>query len=470
MSLNSPVFIFLILPIFLGIYHLLRKWIPWGVLFLFSLLYYIWLEPVYFPLIFLLVAGTYAAGRFLLRKPNKVLLGISVGMNIGVLAFFKSVDAGLLAMPIHIAKVNLDHFPVGLSFLTFTAVAFLIDSFSQRIQELPGLMRFGVSQLFFSKTIAGPIIRVPKFQKNHPGAVTLPQVADGARRFMQGFIKKVLIADVLGAAADPIFALNAGERSMLLAWVGLFFYALQIFFDFSGYTDMALGVAGMFGIVLPENFNDPYLAKGIGEFWRRWHITLSNWFRDYVFFPLERKRRGIQVWSQHFNVLIVFLLTGLWHGFTINFVIWGLIHGFAIVFENSKPGTLWRQKAPALLQHVYALAVIIGSWVFFRTETWTEARKYFLSLISVQRFSLDVPVSMIEPIQPFTWMIFGLAVLLCLPLAKILPQKFHLTFSGEGWRAVVFRTIYDLVLLAGFIFSVGVQMEQTFVTFLYGNF
>ncbi len=300
----------------------------------------------------------------------------------------------------------------------------------------------------------------------------IDDIADGIRRFVRGFLKKVLIADILGVVVNPIFALPDGQRSFSVAWIGLLFYTLQIFFDFSGYTDMALGIGKMFGISLPENFDYPYITKSIGEFWRRWHITLSNWFRDYIFFPLERKRRGIKYWSQHFNVFIVFLLTGLWHGFTLNFIAWGLLHGIVIIFENSKFGTAIRNKMPSLVQHAYSLAVILFGWVLFRTESLLNARGYVYSLLkfNFQRFSIDLPFSLLQPIEGLTWTVFAAGVLLSLPIPKLIGSRFEQWNPPRKWVKSALRIAADLVLLLLFVIAASIQIDSTFSSFLYGNF
>jgi alginate O-acetyltransferase complex protein AlgI len=470
MAIHSLVFIFLFLPIFWGSFLLLPKKISWPLVLLFSLVYYLWLDPFYFPLILVMLVINYLAGRIVAKNQKGWLLLGAVGINLLLLAFFKMLEGNLIDVNINLFGFSGNHSPVGISFFTFTSAAYLFDCYNQRIKDQPGIIKYGVFQMFFSKAIAGPIIRFPVLEKKSSLAPNIEMVASGIRRFTQGLLKKILIADLLGNVVDTIFLLPTGERPMVLAWTGLFFYTLQIFFDFSGYTDMAIGIGQLFGITFPENFNYPYIAKSIGEFWRRWHITLSNWFRDYVFFPLERKRRGIKFWSQDMNVLLVFLLTGLWHGFSVNYLIWGLIHGVAIVLENSKPGQLLREKLPDWMQHIYALAVIIGSWIFFRSPSFIETKRYVRSMLKTDLITADLPVSVFQPIQGLTWAVFALGIVLCTPLPKYLATQFQEWKPAKRWVKPVMRTAGDLFLLATFVFAIGVRVESTFSSFLYGNF
>jgi len=467
MGLNSPVFIFLFLPVSLAFQTFLPRKI---LLILYSLFFYLWLEPVAFPLILVLVVINYFAGVSLRERPRKRVLVPAIGLNVALLSFFKALEAGLVRPDLAVSGIAIDHSPVGLSFITFTSIAFLLDCHLQRIKTRPGFLQYSLFQLLFAKVTAGPITRFSGFENGSSSRPDLDKIAEGIRRFVGGFIKKVLIADTLGKVVDPIFSLNAGERSMVIAWIGLLFYTLQIFYDFSGYTDMAIGTAKMFGISLPENFNFPYIAKSIGEFWRRWHITLSNWFRDYLFYPVERKYRSARYWSQHLSVLLVFILTGLWHGFSLNFLVWGLIHGLTIVLENSHLGRQLRGRIPVAFQHLFTIAVLMGSWVFFRTEDMFAAKKYFLSLVSIRRFSLELPVSLLPPIEGMTWFVFAVGVLLCIPFSGwVIERTKRWTGSSSLFEPAV-RITSDLFLIGMFIVSLSLQFESTYITFLYGKF
>lgn len=418
----------------------------------------------------LLLVTNFFWGRFLHLHSNRWLLIVSVGINILILAIFKASESDQLRQYGSFLGIDSGNIPAGLSFITFTSVAFLLDSFFKRQGEYPEFIQYFVAQLFFSKVIAGPIVRIKPLLKVSSLSPSLQDFAGGIRRFARGFLKKVLVADVLGAVVDPIFGLTNEDRSMVLAWIGLLFYTLQILFDFSGYTDMALGVGKMFGVALPENFNYPYISKSISEFWRRWHITLSNWFRDYLFFPLERKRKGFRMWSQQINVLAVFLLTGLWHGFTINFLLWGLIHGGMITIENCRIGRKLRKKMPVGVQHLYTLVVILIGWVLFRTNSLTDTIDYFHSLMKLDHFWSDISVSTLQPIEGMTWFAFIIGIILCTPISKTIDNKVENKFITFNWIKLAWKAVGDLALMSAFILAITVQFESSFSTFLYGNF
>ena len=228
-------------------------------------------------------------------------------------------------------------YPLGLSYVTFQVIAYFFEVYKNRLDSEKDLLNFSFYLLLFPKIPVGPITRYSQLRDQIINIQVEPSdVADGIRRFITGFAKKALIADTLAKVVTPIFNLSSPTISPSIAWLVIISYSLQLYFDFSGYTDMAIGIGRMMGFRFMENFNFPYISKNIGEFWRRWHISLSSWFRDFVFFPLERRR--LKWIGQPVNILIVFILTGLWHGLTSNFVIWGLIHGLALVFEANSFG------------------------------------------------------------------------------------------------------------------------------------
>jgi alginate O-acetyltransferase complex protein AlgI len=288
------------------------------------------------------------------------------------------------------------------------------------------------------------------------------EIAEGIRRFLRGFAKKILIADVLAATVNAVFDVPVGAYPPFIGWLALIGFALQIYFDFSGYTDMAIGLAAMMGFRFIENFNYPYIAQSIGDFWRRWHISLSTWFRDYVFYPLERHR--LPVIGQSLNILIVFLLTGLWHGVTMNFIVWGLLHGFFIVLEGAFLNR-WLQGAWRPIRHVYALAAILLTWMVFQSPSLRYAID-FLKLLFGQlpvQFTLPFLDTMPLPfIEPSFVLAFVAGILLSLPLGSALQvrieKSFPLTVAG------------DLVLLALFVLSLGMMASSKFLPGIYESF
>ncbi|MDH5646712.1 MAG: MBOAT family protein [Candidatus Heimdallarchaeota archaeon] len=406
--------------------------------------------------------------NFVVKKNKKIILYIAITINILILSFFKLQISGLISTE-HLSTTFSfmpDQMPIGFSFFSFTSIAYLLDSFNNRIKKQTDFKHYLLYQMFFSKVVSGPIIRFPQLEKNESLSPTLLIISLGIRRFIVGLIKKVLVADTLAIVVNQVFTMKISETPMLISWIGMLFYTIQIFFDFSGYTDMAIGIGMFFGFQFPENFDYPYVAKSIGEFWRRWHITLSNWFRDYLFFPLEKyRKRKISQMPQAINVLIIFLLTGLWHGYSFTFIVWGLIHGFAISFENSAWGQKLK-KSPAIFQHFYTLIIITFSWVFFRSPDFSYAIAYIQNLFTFDNFCFQVPVYHLTPIEYFTWLMFIIGIIFSHPF-------FENTLTIKDPNTTQKKLIIigkDIVLLSLFIFAIARIFDSTFLTSLYGNF
>jgi len=389
MVFSSPLFLFLFLPVVLTLYWAipgLRARNYW--LLLASLIFYAWGEVTFIFLLLGSTLGNYFLGRWIERHDDpqrrKFAVGLAVTLNIGLLAFFKYANfvadnfAPLLAKldlpPIH-SDVPL---PIGISFFTFHALSYVIDIYRRKSRAATGPAETALYIFFFPQLIAGPILRwsaiAPQLIQRH---ATTDLFAEGVRRFVWGLAKKVIVANVVAAPADQIFALGSDDLSASVAWFGIVCYTLQIYFDFSGYSDMAVGLGKMFGFEFVENFNYPYVSQSIREFWRRWHITLSSWFRDYLYIPLGGNRVSEE--RNYRNLLTVFLLCGLWHGASWTFVVWGLYHGLFLVLERTRFGT-WASALPRPLRHAYALLVVMGGWVLFRADTWPHAVAYYGAL------------------------------------------------------------------------------------------
>ena len=317
MSFVSPVFLFLFLPLFFLIYYFAPGRVKLVVGILGSLVFYAWGYLIYIPLMVGLMLFAYLVALGISRwRDQKVSLYL---FRIGVLL--------IVALLVAFKLWNNIRFPLGLSFVTFQAIAYLWEVYTKKIHEEKNLINFSFYLLLFPKIPVGPITRYSQLQDQIKDIhIEIPQAADGLRRFIIGFAKKVLIADTLAKVVTPVFSLPAPAISPGIAWLVIISFSVQIYFDFSGYTDMAIGIGRMMGLRFMENFNLPYVSRSIGEFWRRWHISLSSWFRDLVFFPLERHRSRWR--GQSVNIMIVFLLTGLWHGITANFVAWGVVSRF----------------------------------------------------------------------------------------------------------------------------------------------
>lgn len=370
MVFSDTVFICIFLPLVLAGYYICPKRMRNTFLLLVSLVFYAWGEPKYVFLMMFSIAANYAFGLLLDKhrgdiKLSKLILTLSVVVDIGLLGVFKYTDFVIsslnAAFGADIGLVNLA-LPIGISFYTFQAMSYTIDVYRGDVKVQRNILNFGMYITMFPQLIAGPIVRYADVELQVDDRnITAKDFSDGICRFVVGLGKKVLLANQIGALWDEIYALG-GETSMLMAWLGVVAYGFQIYFDFSGYSDMAIGLGRMFGFRFPENFRHPYESKSATEFWRRWHITLGTWFREYLYFPLggSRKGRGRQM----LNLLIVWLLTGFWHGAGWNFVIWGLYFGLILIIEKN---FLLKAlaKLPAVFQHIYALFIIMLSWAIF---------------------------------------------------------------------------------------------------------
>lgn len=461
MDFNSPVFLFLFLPIFMLIYYLspLRIKIFAGIAG--GVLFYSFGNPDYVYLILGLGLIAYGIGRgieaFRGRAPSLLFLWGGIVINVFLIIGFKLWSNG--------------PYLLGLSFLTFQVISYFVEVYNKKIEAEKNLLYFLFYILLFPKIPVGPITRYSELRDQIRTIRIEPQdVADGIRRFIRGFAKKVLIADTLGKVVSPVFNLTSPTVSPEIAWLVLISFALQLYFDFSGYCDMAIGLGKMMGFKFIENFNFPYVSKSISEFWRRWHISLSNWFRDIVFYPLERRR--LKFFGQPFNIMVVFLLTGLWHGLTLNFVIWGAIHGFALVFESTSLGRKLR-NAWLPIQHIYALLVILVGWVFFRSPTPHFAFVFFRRLLGDTRGLEPLPFDVTSPlpfIEPSYLMALIVAVFLSLPLGewfkRIKPGISIMRFS-EG---IYGQIASDVVMMIFLLASIAVMADSGFVPAIYGNF
>jgi alginate O-acetyltransferase complex protein AlgI len=332
------------------------------------------------------ITFNYVMGLIIDRSPTpvarKMAFTAGVAVNLGLLIAFKYADFLVLnlnhALEIaHVAPLPLPHLhlPIGISFFTFHALSYVTDVYRREVKPMRRFDSFALYITLFPQLIAGPIIRYKIIcdQFAHR-ELTLEGFAEGIRRFVIGLGKKLIIADTVAYTADQIFSAKyPGMLTPSVAWLGVVCYTIQIYFDFSGYSDMAIGMGRMFGFVFPENFNYPYIAQSITEFWRRWHMTLSSWFRDYLYIPLGGNRRGPA--RTYLNLMIVFFLCGLWHGATWSFVAWGMFHGTFLIIERVGL-TNWLERLPRVVRHGYTLLVVMVGWVFFNARDLSHAVTY----------------------------------------------------------------------------------------------
>lgn len=409
MVFSSPLFLFLFLPLVLGLYQLCPR--PLKNLFLLfaSLVFYAWGEPTFVILMLVSIVINYLIGLWLSRATtDRVnIVAMAVIANIGLLAYFKYANFLVEDVNSLLGQLGRPQFrtpnialPIGISFFTFQALSYVIDVYRRDKPAEKNPINVALYIALFPQLIAGPIVRYGSVAAQLvERTVCLDGFAYGVARFIVGLGKKVLIANSVAVAADEIFdgvlAQSPSELSTGLAWLGIVCYTLQIYFDFSGYSDMAIGLGHMFGFQFPENFDYPYASASIREFWRRWHMSLSSWFRDYLYVPLGGNR--VSAARVYVNLLIVFALCGLWHGANWTFLVWGLYHGAFLVLERAGFGTQLG-RTPAPLRHAYALLVVMMGWVLFRAATLTDAAFYLRSLcgLSGGGLGLDQVTSRID--------------------------------------------------------------------------
>lgn len=464
MVFSSLTFLFAYLPIVLILYFTVP--IHWRnpVLLAVSLFFYGWGEPVYILLMVFSIVLNYLCGIGISRnlskdkaKAKKILI-LCIVINVGLLAFFKYTDfliGNLNALGLSIKPLGLS-LPIGISFYTFQAMSYPIDLYRGQTDVQKSLINFGTYVSMFPQLIAGPIVRYSDVAKQlEYRTVDSERFYIGIRRFMAGLCKKLLLANTAGQVWESISALNVSQQSAATAWLGIICYAFQIYFDFSGYSDMAIGMGKMLGFDFLENFNYPYIAKSITDFWRRWHMSLSFWFRDYVYIPLGGNRRGMK--RQIINILIVWLLTGLWHGASWNFVIWGLLYGFVLIIE--KLFLLKKlEKTPPFLCHLYTLFIILIAWVFFAFTDMSKAISYIGFLFGSQGPINSLTVYYLRD----NLFLIIVCIIACTPS---FTNAFN-AFMSKGRRVY----IYPVLILAALVICTAFTVDASYNPFLYFRF
>ena len=450
MVFSTPIFLFLFLPAVLVLNYIIpKKYIAAKnvVLLIASLFFYAWGEPKNVLLMLLSIAVNYVCGLLLGRfdsdeKKRKVVLWASVVFNLGLLFFFKYfsfVTGGLFPV------IKL---PIGISFFTFQIMSYTIDVYRRSVEPQKNLVKLALHISLFPQLIAGPIVRYIDVEKQLTyRECTAEKTARGMIRFSMGLAKKVIVSNTVAAICDGIFG-STNTVPAFTAWVGVICYALQIYFDFSGYSDMAIGMGHMLGFDFLENFNYPYVSCSVQEFWRRWHISLSSWFRDYLYIPLGGNRRGKV--RTYINLIIVFACTGLWHGASFSFIVWGLWHGLFLVIER-----LGFKKAldklPKFIGWIYTMLVVLVGWVFFRADTLSAAMKYLGEMFS---FSGGVANGMAQ-FDNLSFIITVIAIILCTPVYQFLKGKLEKTEGGKKAAFVIGAVLATGLFILSVIFLTG---------------
>lgn len=431
-----------------------------------SLVFYAWGEPKYVFLMIFSILVNYIFGRLMdknrgRQKRMKLLLVLSVVIDIGLLSVFKYTDFiitnvnAIFGSSFDLLNIAL---PIGISFYTFQAMSYTIDVYRNDVRVQKNLIDFGMYITMFPQLIAGPIVRYADVQDQlAERSVTTADFSEGVMRFVVGLGKKVLLANQMGAVWSEIYALG-GDVSALMAWTGAIAYTFQIYFDFSGYSDMAIGLGRMFGFKFPENFRYPYQSVSITDFWRRWHITLSTWFKEYLYIPLGGNRCGLA--RQALNLLIVWSLTGFWHGAGWNFVMWGLYY-FVILFIEKLFLLKALDKLPKLFRHVYALLLIVIGWVIFASDDVGVLLPYLGSM-----FGANGAVGGMDVYTLFTKAVL---LIICCVASTELPKRLFLSATGAMNEKAAF-TIKSVMTIALLALSMILLIGDSYNPFLYFRF
>lgn len=467
MVFSSLFFLFSFFPVVLFSYFVTPKRLRNVHLLLTSLFFYAWGEGGYVLLMLLVVLVNYCIGIAFDRREaggRRLLLFFGIIINLLPLLYYKYSgfvleNLGPLAGTGPSAPgTNALHLPLGISFFTFQALSYLVDTYRGTTPPQKNFINLGLYIALFPQLIAGPIVRYHDIARQICNRkVTLEGFCSGVERFIIGLGKKVLLANTLGLMADTVFKWPPSELPTFAVWLGAISYALQIYYDFSGYSDMAIGLGRMFGFTFLENFNFPYISRSIQEFWRRWHISLSSWFRDYLYIPLGGNRKGS--WRTTLNLLVVFFLCGLWHGANWTFVVWGLFHGFFLVLERGRWGKIIR-RAPAPAGHAYVLLVVLVGWIFFRADTLDQGLELLAVLAGGQQTSV-VPYTVLLRLDALFFATLGCSLLFMAPsltyirhyLQPLVPAAFWQ--ESRIWPPVKFFCLCSLFTLAAASLATG---------------
>ena len=466
MVFSSTIFLCVYLPLVLLGYYICPKKGRNLFLLIASLVFYAWGEPKYVFLMIFSILVNYIFGRLMdkhreNKKRLKLMLVLSVVIDLGLLSVFKYTDF-IITNVNAIFGANFDllniALPIGISFYTFQAMSYTIDVYRDDVRVQKNLIDFGMYITMFPQLIAGPIVRYADVQDQlAERSVTTADFSEGVMRFVVGLGKKVLLANQMGAVWSEIYALG-GDVSALMAWTGAIAYTFQIYFDFSGYSDMAIGLGRMFGFKFPENFRYPYQSVSITDFWRRWHITLSTWFKEYLYIPLGGNRRGLT--RQALNLLIVWSLTGFWHGAGWNFVLWGLYY-FVILFIEKLFLLKALDKLPKFFRHVYALLLIIIGWVIFASDDVSVLLPYLGSM-----FGANGAVGGMDVYTLFTKAVL---IVICCVASTELPKRLFLSATGAMNEKAAF-TIKSVMTIALLALSMILLIGDSYNPFLYFRF
>jgi len=478
MLFNSTVFLFFFLPLSLLVYYLSPKAVKNLILTICSLVFYTWGEAHALGILITSIVIDFYAGIIIEKGYRKTGLAMALIGDLSLLLYFKYFNFAVenfraVLQYFRYEGTTLDYLPqvilpIGISFYTFQTLSYVIDVYRGEVKASRNIITFATFVTMFPQLIAGPIVRYADIERQlNNKDLSIINFSGGIERFIIGLAKKTIIANSCGYIADNIFASPVADISTLHAWLGIIAYAFHIYFDFSGYSDMAIGLGRMFGFDFLENFNYPYISRSIREFWRRWHISLSTWFRDYVYIPLGGNKQGMG--RTYLNLIVVFLITGLWHGASWNFIVWGLYHGFFIAIERlGFDKVLLRLYKP--LQHLYTIIVVLVGWVFFRSDnihyafayigrmfSFSSGEKALTSYINFYNFSPEGPIMLLIAA------VFSMPVIYSLR-AMLISR----TWTKNGAKKIAL--FYRPLLLILFVISIAFIASGAYNPFIYFRF
>ncbi|MBS7397025.1 MAG: MBOAT family protein [Ruminiclostridium sp.] len=480
MVFSTSIFIYLFLPITLIIYYLAPKKGKNLIILLSGLLFYSWGEPIYVIVMLISTMIDYFAGlimnHFEGRKvPRRICLIVSIVMNLGLLGIFKysgfiaeNINAIAGTQIIDINNMNffgieylpMNMLPIGISFFTFQSMSYTIDLYLGNVKVQKNPISFAAFVTLFPQIVAGPIVRYDDVAKElDDRSITIDLIYDGIIKFIIGLSKKVLIANSIGALWTSIKATDIANVSVVSSWLGILAFTFQIYFDFSGYSDMAVGLGKMMGFNFPKNFDYPYLSKSISEFWRRWHITLGAWFKSYVYIPLGGNRKGMA--RTIFNLAVTWFLTGVWHGASWNFILWGTLYGVVIILEKLFLGKLL-DKIPDIFGHIYTMLRVILGWVLFDTADLPTAGAYIAKMFGFGGGAF------IDSTAMYQIATYGITFIICIIGCTNLPK---LAVEALKKKSAVLVNYGGIAVMTGmFIICAAYLVDQTYNPFLYFNF
>lgn len=467
MLFSSIIFLSIFLPSLIILYFSVKKSFRNYILLIYSLIFYAWGEPRYLSVMLCIILINYLAAILIDKNKNrKIILICDILLNLFVLIYFKYFNFIVIninkVLKNPLPKVNVI-MPIGISFFIFQAISYVFDVYKNEVPVQKNIYKLTLYISFFPQLIAGPIVKYHEVQKEIENRnESLNNIYLGLFRFSIGLGKKVLIANTLGEVVDKIFMLDIiNTIDYKIAWIGAICYSLQLYFDFSGYSDMAIGLGKVFGFKFLENFNYPYVSKSITEFWRRWHISLGTWFKEYLYIPLGGNRKSSI--RTYINLFIVFLATGIWHGAKWTFVIWGLWHGIFIIIERKIKIEKYDKKFEIFIRHIYTLFIIITGWVLFRAENMSYGIKFLKIMFGISKNS-KIPYSVMYFLDRKVILALLIGLIASVNIFKLNIDKYY---ESKSFMRNILLNMYSIIIL---ILSYMSILSSTYNPFIYFRF